>query len=122
MTTMRDMARPVNAADTEVSGTWCLTNALRRPFCLLWSWKRGSAARRAAAEPHRSAIAARRGELERGRRDHPDARTDPEACRGEILSGLCRAHRDHAGNGHGEIGASMVRSGVRVSTLKQAEL
>jgi hypothetical protein len=66
------------------------------------------------------AIAASRAELERWKSEHPDARTDPEAFRREILPGL---QSMKLGEIQGALScakstASMIRSGTRIPAVR----
>jgi CRISPR-associated endonuclease Cas1 len=69
------------------------------------------------------AIAASRAELERWKSENPDARTDPDAFRREILPGLqdVKLREIMAATGMAKSSASMVRSGVRVPALRHWE-
>jgi CRISPR-associated endonuclease Cas1 len=66
------------------------------------------------------AIAASRAELERWKSEHPDARTDPDTFRREILPTLQRVKLADImrATGMAKSSASMVRSGVRVPALR----
>jgi CRISPR-associated protein Cas1 len=66
------------------------------------------------------AIAASRAELERWKSDHPDARTDPEAFRREVLPLLrgVKLTEIMRATGMAKSSASMVRSGRRVPALR----
>src|SRR5262249_33145584 len=66
------------------------------------------------------AIAANRAELERWKSEHPDARTDPDAFRREVLPGLARVKLSEIMRACGvaKSTASMIRSGALVPALR----
>jgi hypothetical protein len=89
---------------------------LRCPTC--WATQPGQ--EEATRRKRGRAIAASRAELERWKSEHPDARTDPEAFRREILPGLQQVKLTEImrATGMAKSSASMVRSGMRVPALR----